>query len=94
MHPPQTNVSRRFKVFGTGCFGKDGIEGCVSGVGVSEDGLHFTDPQPLNWQVLINVFQSCAVSVAVGVCVCVCVCSCICVGVGVGVCVLSVWQSV
>eukprot|EP00937_MAST-01D_sp_MAST-1D-sp2_P007180 g7180.t1 len=44
-----TNASRRFKAFGTGCFGAGGAEGCVSGVGVSADGLHWTDPQAINW---------------------------------------------
>jgi hypothetical protein len=45
----ETNRSRTFKAFGTGCFGAGGTEGCVSGVGVSADGLRWTDPLPLKW---------------------------------------------
>jgi hypothetical protein len=56
----ETNASRKFKAFGTGCFGPDqrnsscapgapACPGCVSGVGVSSDGIHFTDPLPLQW---------------------------------------------
>lgn len=46
----ETNSSRVFKAFGTGCFSPDGMSsGCVSGVGVSSDGLHWTDPTPLHW---------------------------------------------
>jgi hypothetical protein len=43
-----SNSSRRFKAFGTGCF-SSGSDGCVSGVGVSADGLHWTDPTAIAW---------------------------------------------
>jgi hypothetical protein len=44
-----TNKSRSFKAFGTGCFGDDALTNCVSGTAVSADGLHFTDATEVSW---------------------------------------------
>jgi hypothetical protein len=43
------NASRKFKVFGTGCFGSDALSDCVSGTAVSADGLNFTDATEEDW---------------------------------------------
>lgn len=45
----ESNASRRFKAFGTGCFGPGGVQGCVSGTGTSHDGIHWGEPVAVKW---------------------------------------------
>lgn len=60
--PHDTNASRRFKAFGEGCFGLNGSSGCVSGTGVSADGIHWTGarslafPKPQKYDCHSNLF--------------------------------------
>lgn len=60
--PYERDVSRRFKAFGEGCFGSGGNSGCVSGTGVSADGIHWTGarnlsfPKPQKYDCHSNLF--------------------------------------